>query len=500
MTTFGLTANGLVIKQQTDIIKEMQATIRQIFGSNVNFSNESNFQQLVGTFSEREALVWQLVEAVYNSRYPSGAEGKSVDDVLSLAGLKRLAARPSTVQLLLLGTPGTVIPTGSVVQQAGNAQVQFKTDIDATIVAAQNAIQTVNFTAVPNSGKFNLNIAGFGTTPDLLYSDNAAAIQTKVRTIVPGMNVTGSFSGNLTFEFAGAQASTAQSLMTVSFNSLMIGSTVVNVSVIDTQDGHPAQATVSATCSANGTDTSPNGPTFAAAGSLTVIGSPVSGWSSVTNPLDTVVGRNLENDTEAIIRYNESLSARANGPLQAIVQDVRAVSGVTQAIGFENTTLVTDGFGRPGKSFEIVALGGADADIAQAIYNAKPAGILAYGSTLVTVTDSDGFTHDISFSRPTTTPIYISIDLQRDLAKYPSNGAQTIQSELVAIGRSYKIGQTIIVFGTNGLVGAFNDVPGVVSYTLKVGTSPNPTLSNNIPMGPEEIGGFDTSRIIINYI
>lgn len=62
-------------------------------------------------------------------------------------------------------------------------------------------------------------------------------------------------------------------------------------------------------------------------------------------------------------------------PLVAVVNDQ---TGVT----------VAPGFGRPPKSFEIVAQGGQDTDVAQAILDAAPAGVACYGTPTLRTTGS----------------------------------------------------------------------------------------------------------------
>jgi hypothetical protein len=177
------------------------------------------------------------------------------------------------------------------------------------------------------------------------------------------------------------------------------------------------------------------------------------------------------------------------------------VTNVTQSLGFENLGIFTDLAGRPPKSFEIVVNGGLDIDIAETIYGSKPAGIQSFGNVgPIQVFDPFGFEHDIFFSRPTLVPIYMTLKLFVD-STFDHTMVQKIQEDLVTTGELLKIGQQVIVFGTNGLVGSFNNIPGVVSYQFGVGLNPNPPLGQvaNIPMGAEQLASFDTSRIIVSF-
>ena len=89
--------------------------------------------------------------------------------------------------------------------------------------------------------------------------------------------------------------------------------------------------------------------------------------------------------------------------------DVLEVEGVQQAFVFENVTLATDSDGLPPKSFEVVVEGGADQDIADTIFLHKPAGIETFGTTSLSVLDTQGFNHTVKLSRPTTLQMFVDV-------------------------------------------------------------------------------------------
>lgn len=172
MTTYGVTAQGFVSKQQATIIAEMQESFRQAFGQNLNFGAQSVLGQAIGIFSEREALLWQLAEAVYSSQFPGGAEGTAVDNILALNKLQRLAATATRTNpepltradkvtlygLVLFGTGGTVVPAGSLISDGASPPVVFALDTAATILPAVNAQQQLVRSNMPNAGSFALSL------------------------------------------------------------------------------------------------------------------------------------------------------------------------------------------------------------------------------------------------------------------------------------------------------------------------------------------------------
>lgn len=596
---FGLTAQGFQPKQLQDIKAEIQASLNAAFGQNLDFQPTTVFGQIVGIMSEQLAEEWQVLEAIYASQYPSGAEGTSVDNILALNNLRRLGATASktaptdtsgTPGLVVYGTPGTIVTAGSLISVPTNPDAQFSIDVTVTIGSAVNDVQTLFFSNVPDVGHFSLSIVDPAhvtqTTANILFTANAAAVQAAINALpgYSGVTVTGSFTTGFIITFAGSSGNQYQNPFTVASNTLQQGVNVTNINVVHTTQGHPAQAIASATCVNTG-------PIPASANSLTQIDTPISGWASVNNPLDALVGTNEENDTEALQRRDRLLAEQANGPIQSIVEKVLEVPGVTQALGFENRTeaavqniifgsvpvvgnfriqfqvgivtalipftadssvvqaainaltgfsmvLVTGNFstgfsidfngygggqpqdlvtipfnslgvsatpefGRPPKSFEIVAQGGDDTAIAEAIYGAKPAGIETYGNTTIDITDAFGNIYPISFSRPTQVPIYVSIVLVTDLSttnpKFNVGSIPTIQQDIVDIGNAVPIGGLIIGFGSDGLIGAFNAVPGILSYTLAFGESPGPVSNTNIQLQPEQIAEFETFLVSVSF-
>jgi hypothetical protein len=185
------------------------------------------------------------------------------------------------------------------------------------------------------------------------------------------------------------------------------------------------------------------GPTRALSGTLTVINTPVSGWNAVTNPFDAELGLNAETDPELRLRREEELRSQGATVIQAIVADVDEVEGVVQAIGFENKTDATDSDGLTPHSFEVVVWDGVEDDasddaIAQAIFDASPAGIASVSATLaeshtgtaVEVASGDEFT--ITFSRAEAVDMYFEFDLDVDADVYPVDGDTQVKAAVVA--------------------------------------------------------------------
>ncbi len=237
------------------------------------------------------------------------------------------------------------------------------------------------------------------------------------------------------------------------------------------------------------------GPIIANAGTLTVIETPIGGWASVTNLADALPGNNIETDEEFRVRRIGALSIQGDATLEAIRSEVLAVAGVSQCYVFENDTDATSADGIPPHALEVTVSGGVDQDIRDAIFASKACGIQAYGTTSGSVTDSQGFTHDVDFSRPVDVQIQANIVLSVDPVVFPPDGYTTIQAEIVAYVNAFLIGQDVIrnkffdiVFNTQGVL----DVT-----TLEIGLFPGALATSNLVMTARQIAKTMTAQIAV---
>ena len=130
---FGLSTDGLNIKRLSDIKSELEASFKAALGAALNVSPDSIMGQGIGIASERFSTQWELMQAVYDAFYPDSAEGVSLDNVSALVGVQRLPATFSTIEATLTGTPGTVVPAGSVASVEGTGK-RFEALANITLV------------------------------------------------------------------------------------------------------------------------------------------------------------------------------------------------------------------------------------------------------------------------------------------------------------------------------------------------------------------------------
>ena len=206
-------------------------------------------------------------------------------------------------------------------------------------------------------------------------------------------------------------------------------------------------------------------------GTITTITNPKLGIETVTNAKPFDGGRNTETDAEFRERYYKSVDFAGGVNLEAIIAEVyESVEAVIAVTGEENDTDDESESGLPPHSVEIIAYGGLDEEIAQAIYRRKAAGIESFGNTTVPVITASGRTYNIRFSRPSPVNIWVKVfNLVTD-KHFPLNGIEQIKQSIVAyIGADTRgglnIGQSVICVKMPTEV---LKVPGVVDFDLQI--------------------------------
>jgi len=247
---------------------------------------------------------------------------------------------------------------------------------------------------------------------------------------------------------------------------------------------------VAASCTTPGSIT-------AAAGSITIINTPVNGWFTVTNAAAAVPGSPIETDSKARARQAVSVALPSVTALASTVAACLAVPGVTRVnpgvptpggpgSSIENPTGVTDSWGNPAHSISMVVENGTDAAVAQAIYGARSIGCFTNGTTTVTVTDANtSFTMNISFFRPTYVPIYISVSIHGYTGTPTTAVVAAVQTAIVNYLNALAIGETVAISAINYEAMAVNASllgPAFGVQALTMGLTASPTGAVDLAM------------------
>lgn len=440
----GLTLTGFELETFDDLITGINADLLAAFGQSFDVSPDSPEGQIVAIFAERLSLLWELGQAINASQDPDVAEGQSLDAIGALRGVPRLAAAASTANEVLFGTNATIVPSGTAFSVVGTG-ARFAMTAPATIV-----------TLAAWAAATPYNVGDLRSRVGNIYACTVAGTSGGVG---PSGTGTAIVDGTVTWRF------------------IAVGSAAVLA---------PVTAALT-------------GPLIAAAGTMTVIETPVGGLAGAVNPLDAILGRDLETDSAYRLRQATLLGGQGVSTLNAIFAAVSAVAGIIDLRVDENTALTPNVDGVPGKAIEVVAEGGVDQAIIDAIGNTKAAGIQAYGQTVSGFyIDSQSISHAIDFTRPTQVPIYVRYDVTIDPATFPLDGDDQIKAACVAFGEALRIGNDV-VFGRVSCVPF--EITGVLDVVLtRTATTPVPTGTVNIPITSRQVADFDTSRVTVNHV
>lgn len=478
--TYGLGPGGLVRMRLPEIRRSIFDELRARIGQPFDETPDSLSGQFVSIYAEREAAMWELLQAVYLSAFPATATGLSLDYAVSYAGVTRIQPSPSRARLVLFGTQGTTVPIGSIVEsrylppgQAVPARFELTADALITRDAAANVLLTVP-PEVADGAVYSVTYNG--STVSFTASSTSTAT-----------NVVNSLASQLVALGATVSASSDRFRVTSYTQFSLSWSDNITLSAL----GSPAMAEASTT-----------GPTEAPAGSLTRIISVTPGWSSVQQPQDAVLGTNLETDEELRARYATGVYRLGAGTVPSIRANLEQdIAGLASLAVYENTTNVTDADGRPPHSVEVVIEGGDDEAISAALYRLKPAGIQAYGNTLVPYTDDTGFQHQIAISRPEDQIVWLRATLTTTSEEtVPGDVAARAQRALVEAGSALGVGEDVFLQRIASSV--FDATTGVASVDLEAVVSatepaPGDYTGDDIAIGPRQRARFALARTTV---
>lgn len=145
-----LDQSGLTVENQTQIVADLVADYRSIYGSDINVQSNSPDGQLINIFAQAISDQLELLLSTYNSFAVATAFGTRLDQLVELNGLTRIQGTFTqakvvvtiTQALTLPGLDQTAVPAFTVSDNAGN-QYQLVT----SYVAGGSGTPTLTFQA-----------------------------------------------------------------------------------------------------------------------------------------------------------------------------------------------------------------------------------------------------------------------------------------------------------------------------------------------------------------
>lgn len=253
-----------------------------------------------------------------------------------------------------------------------------------------------------------------------------------------------------------------------------------------------------------------DGPVACPANTLTTIYRAISGWDSINNVADGVVGRLVESRAEFEFRRANSVALNAHGSKEAIYAAVFVVDDVLDVYVTENDT---DGVVNMGAtnypvaahSVYVAVVGGLAQAIGDAIYTKKDLGCNTNGNTSVTVLDKSYSppqpSYTIKFNRPTALPIKFAVSIASSTA-LPGDIDVQIKAAIIAAFSGadgsfrIRIGGLILASKFYTPVSALG--PEVSILSILIGTA-TPTLTN-VTAGIDQSPTVDAADITVTIV
>ncbi len=467
----GLTSNGLSIKRLQEIRDEITANLQGAFGEDINTSEDSVFGQVRDSVAPGQSSLWEQLQVVYDSQFPSRAEGQQLDDNCALVGVARKQNVKSTLDASVTGDNNTLIPLGFTAS-INTTKDEFDIVSPISISNTKTTKTIISVDIIQNSTDYTVTIDGI---PATFTSDADATEAEIVSGLITQIPITDS-------SLTAVETSNSNEVLISSVNPLDPKDITLtaNMSFVKVTSLVPMQS-------------KEFGAIPAPLNQLSVINTFISGVDSIDNNEVAELGSIVETDEQLRIRRDTELSKTASTSVEAIFSRVGLVDDVVSVVVLENFTDSVDGNSLSPHSIKVIVEGGDDTEIAQAIFDSKPVGIDMNGSVSVPITDTIGFSRNVLFERPTQINIYIEITLTK-FADYPSDGDNQIKDNLVEFGVDNLLAGDDVI--TSRLYTPINSVQGHQVDSLFIGTSPSPATSAPIAIDIDEIAII--SKVNIN--
>jgi uncharacterized phage protein gp47/JayE len=465
----GVTKEGFELKRLQQIIQDLQSEAVNQYGSGISTDVNSVLGRALRITAPSLSDLWEASEQTYNSFFPGRATGNSLDALAELAGLTRFQAKSTNCPVVLVAQKDTELLSGSLARSSFTGEL------------------------------FEIQ------TPVFFNTDNVTAIQLEPVNSVEGNTYSVTYGGSsvsYTAKVGDTVADIAAELSNL-FNSISLFESqptdsifkIKSLDVFKTYNFTFSPNIVAREVSKIGNVSASNkGVIEQPAGTIDTIAAPISGWVSVINPTDASVGRNRETDIELRFRFSNAKETRASNTLEAIYSDILGLQDIDKVVVYENDTGEVDSRGFPEHSITTVVEGGNSLDVANIIWQNKPAGIRTFGNTTITINDSQGFNQDINLVRPVEVPVYVNLNITA-LSGFAADGTNQIKEAIIDyINKQYTISDDVVY---SRLYTPINSVPNHQIESLTIGTSSTTTAMANIPVAFDEIARSSTSYITI---
>lgn len=466
----GLDSNGLSILSIQDILGEIKTEMDVLSGRDVSIDPDTPIGVQVTALASQLRRLWELTQAVYDSKVRTKAEGKSLDDLGLWLNIYRNPATNTNGYITFKMLQGTTIQAGTQVQdpnlgyvvETDNTFTGLLTGCNGAVIVPESVVVGQEYKITINTVEYSYtSILGDTVTTILQGVADAIILPTVTKTVI---NNTLVVQGN-------------------------ISTTNLNISVNPKLIVQHIFSTVKATCTLEGQNT-------IYANTLINLLQGISGVVSVVNREDFVTGQNEESDESFRLRITlRDITGKAT--VDAIIDSIKSkVTGVSEVKIVENISDIVDLDGRPPHSFETYIDGGLDQEIANVIWDTKPAGIKTFGDLTVAVTDQQGLPQSVSFSRLESATIFVRVKYTKYSEElFPVDGEARIANIVLSETNSLKSGVDFIPQRLYGPI--FSNIAGLNTLLVEYSLNGSDYFSTTLPISSYQVARTAANKITV---
>jgi uncharacterized phage protein gp47/JayE len=457
------TSKGLEAKRFSDILPEISDELISRLGIELDTTPDTVLGVILSIFASEISTQEALTQAMADNFDIDKASGVFLDSLVALNSLTRLDESQSIGSVFFkVSVDGTTIPSSTLIR---DSQSNVYTVVSASQINSSKCT-LATFKSDGFVGNFTVSINGIEFTKT--YSETPTS-----QTVAEDLQFLINQSSPDLFTVSRVADEVTVSIIN-KFSDLNV---TRNENIIFTK----VEGRVSAIAVETGVVNPP-------INTVKTLVTNVTNVLSVTNFDTFTLGRLKENDTELRIRHQRNPQISKNSTTKAIFSRLSNLSGVSLVRIFENTTNLTDIDGRPPHSYECIIEGGNEQEIAENIFDSKPAGVATYGSQSYLVNDYADSPSQVNWSRPNPKYVNVKVTYTRyDEETLPDNAVQAIKEAIVEYGDNLGLDVDIIPQRIFGVV--YGAVAGIGSLSVEVGTSliPSAELPNEIPYTTDTI-------------
>ena len=444
---------GVIIKGIDEFRKEMSDSAKVAFadkldGKELRVDDSSMLGRIFATVSKPLVQNAEILPLIFQAFDINSAEGQQLDNLLwGIHRIKRKAESQATGLVMLYGDLGTFVSQGSGVGNNLTGDT-YKTDNSVTFSSNNANGVDISISAVSSTYSLTYTIDGFLSQSPNITVDTGSS-DTTIRQIadrfVDAVNTQSSY--------LFANRNNDNSIRVYIIDQSRVGSFSVQGLCSITRSYMPVYVTSSTYDSQE-----------SLSGQVTSITTPTLGWRGVINPFYIFPSTGVESDED--YRYRGKLLQQNNsGKYTSILMSLKSVRGVVYENVQQNTSSNTTNSGIINNGLSITVMGGNEDDIALAIFQSVSEGIMTSGDIVKEVKDINGFGHEVRFSRPTISPLQITMSLIT-YPDFPTNGNARIKAAIVEWFNNLNVGEDIHY---SRLYEPINSIDGFAVRNLKFG-------------------------------